>query len=275
MIAPQIAVPPSGPQGGPQNGPSTYLPQQGVGQSGLPPMRTSRASGPMQRLPMPRLQGQRWGGQIGGRWIGGVQAPGGWGGYRRPGRGFALPRYWIAPSFFIGNYASYGLAPPPSGYSWSRYYDDAVLIDGSGRVYDSVSGIGWEGQDRSDDDRYDDGSRDHRRDDRRDDDRRYRDPPPPYGAPYAAPYPPAYPSAAPVVQPLYPHGYTQSWSAGSSYYYPGGVTTTITVQQAPVVTTTVTEYVEETVYRPPVRRAYRKPVRKWHAKPKCSCTCGC
>lgn len=284
MIAPQINVPVSGPQGGP----TPMLAPSGGGGTSAPPMMMARPTNPtinptMNR--MPRLQGQRWGGQIGGRWIGGVQAPGGWNGYRRPWRGFALPSYWIAPSFFIGNFASYGLAPPPDGYRWSRYYDDAVLIDDRGRVYDSVSGIGWDGRD---DGVWDDGG--------------YARDQPVYGAPYPAPgigYEGSYQGsyevngqrgyqqglqsgrygpkpqvqAGAVVQPLYPHGYTQTWSAGSGYYYPGGVTTTITVQQAPVVTTTVTEYIEETVYRAPVRRVYRKPARKWKPKPRCGCNC--
>ncbi|OYW23624.1 MAG: hypothetical protein B7Z43_02545 [Sphingomonas sp. 12-62-6] len=285
MVAPQIAVPPAGPQGGPpvaitpQPAPQMGMPAPRVGQ---PRMSGQRMAG--QRFQGQQFQGQRWGGRVGGRWIGGVQAPGGWNAYRRPGRGFALPSYWIAPSFFIGNFASYGLAPPPYGYHWSRYYDDAVLIDDRGRVHDSVQGIGW-------DDASEDG---------------YGDDQPGYGAPYAAPttgyqgsyegtyevggqrgyqrgqqsgsyLPQVQVQGGAVVQPLYPHGYTQSWSAGSGYYYPGGVTTTITVQQAPIVTTTVTEYIEETVYRAPVRRSYRKPVRKWKpkAKPQCACQCAC
>lgn len=97
----------------------------------------------------------RWGNRIGGRWYGGVQAPGGWNAYRRLSRGWQLPGYWYAPSFFIGDYASYGLGAPPYGYNWSRYYDDAVLIDAHGRVYDSVSGVDW---DRYDDGAYDDGA---------------------------------------------------------------------------------------------------------------------
>lgn len=86
----------------------------------------------------------RWGQRTQGRWTGGVRAPGGYVAYRRPVRGFALPRYWIQPSFYIGNYATYGLPTPPSGYGWSRYYDDAVMTDAYGRVIDSRSGIRWE-----------------------------------------------------------------------------------------------------------------------------------
>ena len=286
MIAPQIAVPPMGPEGGPPmvlGGQPAQVQSTQVQATQVQATQGQSLQG--QSLQGQRIQGQRWGGRVGGRWIGGMQAPGGWNAYRRPGRGFALPRYWFAPSFFIGNFADYGLAPPPRGYRWSRYYDDAVLVDGGGRVYDSVQGIGWD--DAAGD--YGDGGY-------------YADNQPGYGAPYAAPgigyqgeyqgsyevngqrgyqqgrqtgrYLPQPPvQAGAVIQPLYPQGYTQTWSAGSGYYYPGGVTTTITVQQAPVVTTTVTEYIEETVYRAPVRRVYRKPVRKWKPKPRCGCNC--
>ncbi len=267
MMAPQIGVP----QGMMQQGmPQPSLAPPNVPQMNVPQMNARQMNGPrtnqpQQRLAGPRLNGQHWGGQVNGRWIGGVQAPGGWNGYRRPGRGFRLPGYWFAPSFFIGNWSAYGLSSPPYGYRWSRYYDDAVLLDSEGRVYDSVSGIDWDSYDQAG------GYEGYQQQDGG------------YGAPYAAPGvtyhsapPPPPPYAGAVVQPAYPQGYTQSWSAGSGYWYPGGVTTTITIQQAPVVTTTTTtEYIEETVYRSPVRRSYRKPVRKWKPKPRCTCTCAC
>ena len=41
--------------------------------------------------------------------------------YRRPHRGFVLPRYWVQPTFFLGNYGSYGLSAPSNGYYCSRY----------------------------------------------------------------------------------------------------------------------------------------------------------
>lgn len=94
------------------------------------------------------MRGSRWGGKQQGRWVGGWRAPGGWGAYRRPFRGYVLPRYWVNPSFSVINYPVYGLRAPSAGYNWYRYYDDAVMADGSGRVYDSVYGVDW--------DRYDD-----------------------------------------------------------------------------------------------------------------------
>lgn len=92
----------------------------------------------------------RWGGRINNRWWGGMRAPGGYGAYRRPVRGYVLPSYWISPNFFINDWSGYGLYAPPTGYTWSRYYDDAVLVDGRGSVYDSVGGIGWDQFDGAD-----------------------------------------------------------------------------------------------------------------------------
>ena len=99
----------------------------------------------------PRVQmgGSRWGSKVGGRWWGGMNAPGGWQAYRRPARGYVLPSYWISPRFYITNWSGYGLSQPTNGYNWVRYYDDAVLIDGRGSVYDVADGIDW--------DRYDSG----------------------------------------------------------------------------------------------------------------------
>lgn len=95
----------------------------------------------------------RWGNKIGGHWYAGHNAPGGWNGYHRPTRGWTLPSYWIAPSFYISDFSSYGLSSPPYGYNWTRYYDDAVLMDQRGQVWDSVSGLDW---DRYDGNGYDD-----------------------------------------------------------------------------------------------------------------------
>ncbi|MCP1470865.1 Ni/Co efflux regulator RcnB [Sphingobium sp. OAS761] len=88
--------------------------------------------------------GHRWGPRHSGRWYAGWRAPGGWSAYRRPVRGYILPRYWIAPSFYISNYGAYGLPAPATGYGWSRYYDDAVMTDRYGRVYDYRGDIDWD-----------------------------------------------------------------------------------------------------------------------------------
>jgi Ni/Co efflux regulator RcnB len=76
--------------------------------------------------------------------------------YRRPHRGFILPRYWVQPTFYLYNFRNYGLTAPSNGYYWSRYYDDAVLTDNRGYVQDYRSGIDWNagynaGPDRTDD----------------------------------------------------------------------------------------------------------------------------
>ncbi|UVO49774.1 RcnB family protein [Sphingomonas sp. SUN019] len=105
----------------------------------------------------------RWGGHVQGRWWGGHRAPGGWGAYRRPVRGWVLPSYWIAPSWYVTDWSGYGLPQPQQGYTWSRYYDDAVLVDGRGSVHDTMGGVDWDsvdpdGVDYAYDDRgYDDG----------------------------------------------------------------------------------------------------------------------
>lgn len=63
--------------------------------------------------------------------------------YQRPFRGLILPTYWTNPSFFVSNWSSYGLSQPTNGYNWSRYYDDAVLTDPRGYVYDYRPGVNW------------------------------------------------------------------------------------------------------------------------------------
>ncbi|MEO8723619.1 MAG: RcnB family protein [Sphingobium sp.] len=84
-----------------------------------------------------------------GRWQGSNRPTGGWTSYRRAPVGYILPRYWIQPTFYIANYSNYGLPVPQSGYGWSRYYDDAVLTDRYGRVYDSRSDVRWDSDDRA------------------------------------------------------------------------------------------------------------------------------
>ncbi|WP_373489877.1 RcnB family protein [Parasphingorhabdus sp.] len=77
-------------------------------------------------------------------------------GYRKPHRGFRLPRTYIQPSYFIGNFGYYGLSQPHQGYGWSRYYDDAVLTDRHGVVQDARYNVDW--------DRYNQGYHDGYRD---------------------------------------------------------------------------------------------------------------
>jgi len=112
--------------------------------------------------------GSRWGSRIDGRWWGGANAAGGWGAYRRPVRGYALPRYWVSPRFYVNDWQAYGLRQPAYGYNWVRYYDDAVLIDSHGSVFDSRSGLDWDRLDGGYEGYATDGYADNRGYDRRD-----------------------------------------------------------------------------------------------------------
>ncbi len=150
----------------------------------------------------------RWGEPVNGRWSGGARAPGGWNAYRRPKRGRTLPPYWVAPSFYVGDWAGYGLSQPPYGYNWSRYYDDAVLIDTHGRIYGVVAGVQW--------DRYDDG-------------------PPLRGEPLPPPVVTHSGDGTTTVSSSTAPGYY-----ANGYYYPGKTVTTVTVQTAPRVDDAVT-----------------------------------
>jgi Ni/Co efflux regulator RcnB len=64
--------------------------------------------------------------------------------YRRIDRGFALPHSWWGPRFHIQNWNRYGFSQPMHGNRWVRYYDDALLIDRSGRVHDGRYGMSWD-----------------------------------------------------------------------------------------------------------------------------------
>ncbi len=79
--------------------------------------------------------------------------------YVAPSYGYQLPRTWMAPTYFIGNWGGFGLARPAPGFGWSRYYDDAVLTDQWGRVYDWRQDMRWDGG--YDDTGYDDGQSDY------------------------------------------------------------------------------------------------------------------
>lgn len=157
--------------------PRPTVPQVRPGQPHVRPGGDWNGNG---RPPMVHAGQPRWGSKVGGRWWGGANAPGGWSAYRRPYRGYALPSYWIAPRFYITDWQAYGLTQPAGGYNWVRYYDDAVLVDGRGSVYDTRSGIDWDrygdGDYTGDDRVYADSGYDGRGyDDRAYDDRAYDD----------------------------------------------------------------------------------------------------
>jgi Ni/Co efflux regulator RcnB len=247
----------------------------------------------------------RWN-MVNGRWDAGWRAPGGWNGYRRLGRGGHLPNYWRGADFRIADYLAFGLAAPPPGYFWSRYYDDAVLVDGRGEVWDSIDGIAWMGADAYSEDGYSEAyavagaGYPAPRIEPVQPGAYYDAPPPPppaYGAPIPYPAPGGYiappPPPPPVVQriPAPAPACVQACAANGAYYngtfYGGGVTTTTTtgfggyggstttvvITPAPITTTTVTE---EVVQERVVKTSYvRRPVRKVrYRKPSC-CQCLC
>jgi Ni/Co efflux regulator RcnB len=76
-------------------------------------------------------------------WSGALNAPGGLSSYRSPVRGFVLPPYWTQPNFYIEDFARYGFAAPQDDFGWSRYFEDAVLTDSTGRVVDVVKDVDW------------------------------------------------------------------------------------------------------------------------------------
>lgn len=231
--------------------------------------------------------GHRWGPRFHGRWFAGWYAPGGWAAYRRPVVGYVLPSYWFAPRYRISDYGAYGLPAPAAGYGWSRYYDDAVMVDRDGRVTDHRSSLDWDEPDH-------DGPPpgvDY------DDDVTGADAPPPppheyegrwtgtwrdengrsysgeyegrfegearsrYGTGYDAPPYTVAPQVthnggpAPMVTTTHAPGHF-----ANGYYFPGPTTTTVVMQ--PAVTTT-TSYVTEVV---PARRHGARKVRR-------SCNC--
>ncbi len=258
-----------------QNGRWTALPPHGAHQGG------------------PR-RGNRWGGMIDGRWYAGAQAPGGWRSYRRLGRGHHLPAYWMGSSFRIPDYLSWGLAAPPAGYFWVRYYDDAVLVDGGGNVWDSVGGIAWADADAYADagDGYAGAWSNSYSQSNVSVGAGYRQPiepvdPNDYYEQYPGGYapPPAAYAPPPAVQ--VQGGYGSSYYGASGYYGSGayhygapvGSTVVITMPATTTTTTVTEEVIEESVatttyVRSAPRRVVRKPVKRYRPKPKVQC-CVC
>ena len=102
---------------------------QGSSTHGAPPvMSTGMTEAPSMESDGPAM------GDIDDR---GMSMPSDPGAYQRPTYGYTLPRGWVAPSYYLDDYHEYGLPVPAAGFGWSRYYDDAVLTDRWGRVYDA------------------------------------------------------------------------------------------------------------------------------------------
>ncbi|HEX8642307.1 MAG TPA: RcnB family protein [Allosphingosinicella sp.] len=64
--------------------------------------------------------------------------------FRRIDRGQFLPPFWAGPQFHVQHWQSYGFPQPMPGFRWVRYYDDALLVDGRGRVHDGRYGYDWD-----------------------------------------------------------------------------------------------------------------------------------
>lgn len=64
--------------------------------------------------------------------------------YKRPAYGYRLAKAWTDAQFYIADYRRYRLPRPARGFGWSRYYDEAVLTDQWGRVYDVQSNVDWD-----------------------------------------------------------------------------------------------------------------------------------
>ena len=193
--------------------------------------------------------------------------------YNRVKRGKRLTGYWLSPNFIINDWQVYGLGAPPSGYYWTRYYNDAVLIDRDGQVYDSRDGIDWDRYQGGYgyDDQYGDGGR--RAGPGLSAKDRAMAPAIPRRAmadrrPRLRPTP-TRPAA--VTLAALPMGPPPRIAYGETYYVSPGSVVTVTMPGAvTTTTTTTTEYIYERRYVAK-RKVWRKPVRKWRPKPRCTC----
>ncbi|TMJ17128.1 MAG: hypothetical protein E6G94_02360 [Alphaproteobacteria bacterium] len=238
----------------------------------VPPMQMQQMQ--MRQGMRPGMQGGMHGGMHGGMGMGSHHGGGNFQ-FRRIQRGGFLPQFWWGPQFVVRNWGMYGFPQPFNGGRWVRYYDDALLIDGRGRVYDSRTGMDW--------DRYGDrwgrngdgvpvyvGDGGYDEDDYGDDRDDYADGGDGYGAGYGPPQggcndrcgPPPGWQQPPVPPPPGYRGY--GYGAG---YYSGPVVVTETITTTAPVMETRTYY--ETV-RQPARRAYHRRVIH-RAAPSCDC----
>jgi hypothetical protein len=65
-------------------------------------------------------------------------------GWQRFGRGHVIPPQFRGRQYFVHDWRAFGFPAPMAGGQWIRYYDDALLIDGHGRVMDSRHGWDWD-----------------------------------------------------------------------------------------------------------------------------------
>lgn len=64
--------------------------------------------------------------------------------YRRIDRGGVVPERWRGQDVQVRDWHRYGFPAPAEGGRWIRYYDDALMVDGDGRVRDSRPGWDWD-----------------------------------------------------------------------------------------------------------------------------------
>lgn len=148
LLAASIAVLPAvaSAQQGPRGGHSAGATWRGGGVTG-PAVRGPNVQmrGPHVRMRGPNMHGgnmRRGGGNFSfHRW---GPHPGRNFRHSRMRRGFVINPFWFAPQFYIGNWQGYGFAEPGEDQRWVRYYDDAYLIDGEGRVQDERYGVDWD-----------------------------------------------------------------------------------------------------------------------------------
>jgi hypothetical protein len=181
--------------------------------------------------------------------------------YRRIDRGGVVPERWRSPEFEVRNWRMYGFPAPAEGGRWIRYYDDALMVDGDGRVRDSRPGWDW---DRYGDGRAEDG--DYQR-------RNYE-----WGERYGGGRPHVetrtYVEHGPMGPPMPPPpppcmracggGYGYGYGYGATMGYGGGVVVTeTTVTEAPVV--------EERTYVTYETVRVRVKHHRRHVAPRCTC----
>jgi Ni/Co efflux regulator RcnB len=132
-------------------------PYYGVAPDRAPPppahMRQGPPPGATWRGPAPQMQMRTMPPQMGGQYqqqnvvvrrMGSGMGQGHHVQYRHIDRGGMVPQRWWGPQVQVRNWRMYGFPQPFAGGRWIRYYDDALLIDGGGRVYDSRPGWDWD-----------------------------------------------------------------------------------------------------------------------------------
>ena len=64
--------------------------------------------------------------------------------HHRLQHGFVVHTFLMGPQFHVANWRLYGFPQPPRDHRWIRYYDDAYLVDGHGRVREGRHGLDWD-----------------------------------------------------------------------------------------------------------------------------------